>query len=186
MLGFPLGILSAAGAGGGAFSSDFELISSSILGSAQSSVTFDVSSYTSTYKHLQIRGVARDTNSYAGGLVLRTTFNSSTSGYAFHLLQRSGSTVISGSATSQSYIRGGYYEGNGVTANAFGTFVIDILDFASSTKNTTLRSLTGVDDNVALLSGLWANTATVTSVTLTTDITSFATGSRFSIYGIKG
>jgi hypothetical protein len=57
MLGFPLGILSAAGAGGGV-AGDYELISSEILGTTAASVTFSsLGDYSSTYKHLQIRAV---------------------------------------------------------------------------------------------------------------------------------
>jgi hypothetical protein len=53
MLGFPLGILSAAGAGGGV-AGDYELISSEILGTTAASVTFsslgDYAPPISTYK----------------------------------------------------------------------------------------------------------------------------------------
>jgi hypothetical protein len=73
MLGFPLGILSAAGAGGGGpLASDYELISTQILTSPQSSITFSsLGTYSSTYKHLQVRAVARSTRCYYKHGVLR-------------------------------------------------------------------------------------------------------------------
>jgi hypothetical protein len=180
----PLGFLASSSGG---VDTDYELIETVILGSAQSSVTFSsLGTYSSTYKHLQVRGVARDTNTYAGGFVLRTTFNGSSSGYAFHYLQGNGSSVSSSSALSQSYMRGGYYNGAGFTANSFGVFVFDVLDAYNASKTKTLRTLTGVNDLVGLLSGLWNSTAAISSITMTTDGTNFATGSRFSLYGIKG
>jgi hypothetical protein len=64
----------------------YELISTTILGSAQSSVVFDVSSYTSTYKHLQIRVVTR-TDRGANEDILGIRFNGDTgSNYITHLL----------------------------------------------------------------------------------------------------
>jgi len=183
-----LGIFSAAGAGGAVSLSDYELISTTnITGSSTTAVTFDVSSFASTYKHLQLRFTARDTDAYAGGLVLRGTFNGSSSGYAWHQLNGSGSSVTSAAAASQPYLRAAIYAGGGFTSGHFGAGVIDILDFASTTKNKTLRSFCGSDGvTVYLLSGLWANTNAITSFTLTCDVTAFAANSRFSIYGVKG
>ena len=169
----------------GAVPSNEYLIESRILDTAVSAVTFDVSSLAGIYKHLQIVSVARDTNSYAGGLVLRMSFNGSNTGYAWHVMQGGGSSVISTGATSQSYMRGGYYSGNGLAANTFGPSITDVLDFSSSTKNKTIKSLAGEPQHViALLSGFWNNTAPITSITLSSDITSFAIGSRFSLYGV--
>jgi hypothetical protein len=182
-----LGIFSAAGAGA-AVTGSYDLISTTTLGTASSFVTFsNLGDYSSTYKHLQVRLMARDTDSYGGGLVLRGTFNGSSSGYTFHQLNGGGSSVTSGAGTSQSYLRAGIYAGGGLTSGQFAASVIDILDFASSTKNKTIRSLSGSDGvTIYLLSGLWINTAPITSITFTSDTTAFATGSRFSLYGIRG
>jgi hypothetical protein len=180
-----LGIFSAAGAGGG-FSSDYELISSTILGTAQASVSFDVSTFASTYKHLQIRAVTRDTTG-SGAENFRLRFNGiSTSSYARHALLGDGSSVSSFAETSQTAALGGTSPGSTAPANSFGANVIDILDPFSSTKNTTTRTLVGLTPNsVRLYSGLFNNTATITSVELSTVFT-FTSGSRFSLYGIKG
>jgi len=182
-----LGIFSAAGAGG-VFSSDYELIQTQIVsGSSTTAVTFDVSSFASTYKHLQVRFTARDTYNYAGGLVLRGTFNSSGSGYAWHQLNGTGSTITAASGINQSYLRAGIYAGGGFTSGHFAGGVIDILDFASTSKNKHLTSLCGSDGvTVYWMSGLWQNTNAITSFTLTCDVTAFTAGTRFSIYGSKG
>jgi hypothetical protein len=45
----------------------------------------------------------------------------------------------------------------------------------------------GSYDRIWLASNLWANTASVTSITLVSGFSaSFVTGTRFSIYGLKG
>jgi hypothetical protein len=181
-----LGIFSAAGAGGVAFSSDYELISTTTLGTATNSVTFSsLGTYSSTYKHLQIRYAAKQSNSTSVGVYGR--FNGDTAGnYSWHYLAGNGSSVSSSALTSTTSMLVGSAFGTG-TANAFGGGVIDILDTYSTTKNKTVRSLEGrASEWVALESGSWRNTASITSITLFPDVYNFSTGSRFSLYGIKG
>jgi hypothetical protein len=176
-----LGIFSAAGAGGGVSLSDYELINTQILSSTQSSITFDVSSLASTYKHLQLRTVTRST----GGGNAFMTFNSDTAtNYSWHLLYGNGSSaLVASGANSSSMLVTATVP---TTANVFTSNVIDILDFASTTKNKTVRSLGGspATTEIVFFSGAWRNTAAVTSVTM--GLTSFVSGSRFSLYGIKG
>jgi hypothetical protein len=173
---FPLGILSAAGAEvGGA---TFELITSEILGSSQSSVVFDVSSYASTYKHLQLRLVTTQTP------FIR--FNSDTgSNYAYHrLIGVPGEGVVSGAGTSQTKIPMDYVGAGG----NLGSAVMDILDPFSTTKNKTTRYLGGrtASNRVAMESGLWMNTNAITSIGVIANDTNFAAGNRFSLYGVRG
>jgi hypothetical protein len=188
-----LGIFSAAGAGGGVSLSDYELISSTILGSSTSSVSFSsLGTYSSTYKHLQIRWTARSDRSGQDNDVLGITFNGdSGSNYAFHRLGGDGSSVFSEAGTSQTLPVFGYTVAAGTTtSNSFGAGVIDILDPYSTTKNKTVRVLSGLVGGrswVFLASGLWMNTASATSITLDQLYgPNFIAGSRFSLYGIKG
>lgn len=167
-------------------SGDYELISTSILASAAPSVTFDVSSFASTYKHLQIRMVTLGTTSVANQII---RFNEdSGNNYRAHFLfgdgSSVGSSVYSAAAFSQIYI------GNSsVTANQFTATVVDILDAFSSTKNTTLRAFYGNQGSpnvVQLLSGVYLNTGPLESVFVGRLSNNFTAGSRFSIYGIRG
>jgi len=77
-----------------------------------------------------------------------------------------------------------------LAANIYAVSVIDILDYANTSKNKTIRALDGMDANgsgqVILNSGLWINTAAITSVTLQASASSFTTASHFALYGIKG
>jgi hypothetical protein len=193
MLGFPLGILSAAGAAVG-FESDYELISSTILGTAAASVTFSsLGDYSSTYKHLQLRYTARNTDTDTGtGADFRIQLNGNTgSVYANHLLNASGSgSVASSAATSATSMRLSFTIRDGRTANAYSAGVLDILDPYSTSKNTTLRLLDGYADTsigfITLSSGLFNSTASLTSIRIFPDAFNMKIGSRFSLYGIKG
>ena len=188
MLGFPLGILSAAGAGGVA-AGTYELIESYVLGSSQTSVTFsNLGNYSSTYKHLQLRIVARTDRSGEQGDVLTVRFNAdSGSNYAYHYLSGNGSSVVSAASSSQTEMWLWRLAGNTATANSFGGMVIDILD-VYATKNKTVRALSGMTgglSEVYLGSGLWNSTAAVTSIVLDQLGGNFVSGSRFSLYGIR-
>jgi hypothetical protein len=194
---FPLGILSAAGAGGAAFESDYELIESVILGSTQASIVFsNLGTYSSTYKHLQVRGVTRTTRPSPNvNDVLHLTMNGDDgANYAWHELRGGDGSVSSGAGSSQNYIRFSISHVSQNTANLFSPVVADILDFSSTTKNTTVRSLSGmkaVDGSASqnfidVRSGFWNNTAAVTSLTFKSFGTGFEIGTRLSLYGIRG
>lgn len=183
----PLGILASSGGGAGG---SFELISSTILGSTAASVTFDVSTYASTYKHLQLRYTARSnrSNAYSGSSV---RFNSDTgTNYRSHQLQTYPGYFNSNFNNNSTSIYTSPEVGGTNVANNFAATVVDILDAFSSTKNKVTRQIgghAGSDYEFVFGSGLWLNTAAITSVTvLNWDGSSHVAGSRFSLYGIKG
>lgn len=184
----PLGIFAAAGAGGGGGAAAYELISTTTLGSDTSSVTF--SSIDSTYKHLQIRFTARSNYNNTFDVMYVRLNGDSGGNYRDHWLLGDGSSVQS-ELSGASGMNTGWLSGNTATANSFGAGVFDLLDYTSTTKNKTARSLagsyTGGLNRIYLRSGLWVNTAAVSSVTLLPVYGSnFKTYSRFSLYGIKG
>lgn len=187
----PLGILSAAGAGGAAFSSDFELIETAIVsGSSTTGITFsNLGTYSSTYKHLQVRYVARAGNSIDNGIYMRLNGDSG-SNYAQHVLLGLGSSVISAASTSQVQSSPGLIANSDNSANIFAAGVIDLLDPYSTTKNKTTRAINGImgtaQTRVALSSTLSVNTASVTSWSLFPSGNEFAAGTRISLYGVKG
>jgi len=173
-------------AGNEAYFPEFEsddFLEEVVLTSSATSVTFSGLDAYSDYKHLQIRMVARTTDSWTSG---NATLSLNGSGMAqWHYLTGQGSSVSSGSAASSIAI---YTTGNTATSGSFASSVMDILDFSSS-KNKTIRTLTGFhaggEYSIGLWSNLWNNTAAVTSLTLTGS-NSFTSGSRFSLYGSKG
>lgn len=183
----PLGILSSSG--GGAAGS-YELISSTVLGSSTSSVTF--SSIVSTYKHLQLRYTARSDRTSASQIdQLILNFNGDTAtNYSDHYLYGDGASVASGSGATQANIELNYFANNTASSGIYGLGIIDILDYSSSSKYKTVRCLGGSSQTtptVGLYSGNWRSTSAITSLTLDLAVgPNFMTGSRFSLYGIKG
>jgi hypothetical protein len=164
----------------------YESIATTTLASTTASVTF--SSISSAYTHLQIRCIARD-SSTPGTLDLQ--FNGDTgSNYARHALYGDGASAAAAGSATQTYMRAGDIATSGSTANVFGAYVIDILDYTSTNKNKTMRALGGFDNNgsgtINLRSSLWyATPAAITSITLFITSSSFAANSSFALYGIK-
>jgi len=135
-----------------------------------------------TYKHLQIRGFFR-TSSAAENKIEMNGITTTTSYYR-HYLQGSGAGVGAGANNSNSMA--GYYETN---TNIFGTHIIDILDYANTSKIKVVRTLWGFDANgsgyVGLSSGANNSTSAINSISLVPTAGSYTEYSQFSLYGVK-
>lgn len=188
---FTLGTFAQGAAGGGGA---FESIATANGTGSSATITF--SSIPSTYQHLQIRGIWRSTGSgTSGSQELQIYFNSDTgTNYVRHYLQGNGTSASAGADTA---ISGGFYIGNGTgggtTSNIVGANIIDILDYASTTKNKTVRGFSGADINsgtttsvVRLGSGLWTSTAAISTIVIKDIYANFSTQTTFALYGIKG
>lgn len=167
----------------------YESISTVTVGSGgTSSISF--TSIPNTFTHLQIRALAR--GGFAGVREqTRVRFNGSTSTYASHWVEGDGSSASAGETWGDSEHLLRFVSGNGSTASVFGTYVLDILDYANTSKAKTVRTLIGYDANgsgyVSLDSGLWTGTAAISSISLTPkDGSSWLQYSSFALYGIKG
>lgn len=165
---------------------DFESIATVTVGSGgSSSVTF--SSIPSTYTHLQLR-ISALTNGPAGTSA-GMRFNSDTgTNYTLHQIWGDGSTVSAAAGTySYAYIIASTF-GSSTYA---GSAIVDILDYANGNKYKTTRILSGIDKNgsgqVALNSNAWLSTSAISSITITTDPTSYVFNqySHFALYGIR-
>jgi hypothetical protein len=88
------------------------------------------------------------------------------------------------------YNVGGYIVQGGATASVFGAGVIDILDYANTSKYKTIRTLSGWDKNgggnVGLSSGLWLSTSAISSIVIGSQTGNLVTNTQFALYGIKG
>lgn len=154
-----------------------------------SASSFTFSSIPSGYTHLQIRLIARGVRSFdTEQFYIR--FNSDTgNNYAWHKIQADGGGVGAYNSSSTNVIYSFIMPANNSTANSVATSVIDILDFANTNKRKTVRVLGGYDANgsgyLDFTSGLWNNTAAITSVTVLSN-GAFTSTSQFALYGIKG
>jgi hypothetical protein len=154
-----------------------------------SSATLSFTSIPSGFKHLQIRGIGRDTSGSSGNNPATITFNSDTgANYDSHLLYGLGSSAGGAASTSRNNL---YWIGEFVgTADLFGAIVIDILDYTDTNKNKTVRSFGAFDSNgggrIDYTSGLWRNTSAITRIDITVGASNWANNTQFALYGIKG
>lgn len=167
----------------------YDAIASSTLSSATNTVTF--SSIPSTYEHLQIRAYVRG-DRVGGGDAAIIRFNNDTgANYVASRLYGSVSTAGSDGFTARTSV---FLASNiptpGYSATvAFEAAICEILDYASTNKNTTVRTIAGSDTNgsglVEINGGVWLNTAAVNRIDIICATNNFVAGSVFALYGLK-
>jgi hypothetical protein len=140
------------------------------------------------YKHLQIRYIARGSSS-DNVFYLRCNSDSTSGNYANHLLYGDGSSAAASASLTEPGTTYVSLSNSSRLASTFAAGVVDILDYANTNKYKTQRALTGREDNsagiVILASGLWKNTAAITSVSCVPVTGNFAEYSQFTLYGIR-
>lgn len=168
-------------------------ISASNVPGGTTTLTF--SSIPSDYKHLQIRGWGRTSNASVqvdGAVILRA--NSDTgANYTRHSLYGNGSgAVATGSASTTSIDIHSQIPGDAALASTYGVFIVDILDYGSTSKNKTVRSFWGADTNTAstnwrtgINSGVWMSTSAITSLSIIFPSNVYGADSSIELYGIK-
>jgi hypothetical protein len=114
------------------------------------------------------------------------------SNYTRHFLFADGGSIAAGGSVSQSTAWLGYITAANATASIFGAGIIDLLDYASTSKNKTFRTLHGDDANysaanftVGITSNLWMSTSAITNIKMYPDSGNFAQHSTFALYGVK-
>ena len=167
----------------------FESIATATGTGSSGTITF--SSIPSTYQHLQIRILGRTSSTSRAGLI---RFNSDTgSNYAYHELTGNGSTAGASGGASATEFTGVWVASSSEATNVHGVSIIDIHDYASTTKNKTTRAFSGMNNNgtatterIYLFSGLWINTNAINSISIVAGSGNWTTSSTFALYGIKG
>lgn len=168
---------------------DYESIATVSVGSG-GATEMVFSSIPATYQHLQIRMIVRNNDgNVSTDDPVHLRFNGDTgSNYTRHFLNGNGSSAGAGASTSQTSS-----EAHGL-APKYGTqiycgAVIDVLDYASTSKYKTIRTFLGYDANgagtVALVSGLWMSTSAVDAIRLYTPSLTYKQHTTAALYGIK-
>ena len=151
-----------------------------------SSLTF--SSVPGTYTHLQIRGFANVGSQ--DDIIIQ--FNSDTgANYSLQRVYANGASIGSGGFSGLSYAAGSGEIGGTTFANYYGGGVVDILDYASTSKyktwNATAAANTGNADSWSgIFTGTWASTSAITSIKISSGSGNWNSNSHFALYGIKG
>jgi hypothetical protein len=175
----------------------YDSIATATVGSGgAASVT--ISSIPSTYTHLQVRILGQTNRGTYGrdGLYFRLNSDSGAN-YSYHYVAADGSgSAFPISAAGQDKAFLPEVTTSTAGANIFGNMVLDILDYANTSKNKTIRSLGGGDHNgtvatlgaqVSLNSGAWYSASVVNSITFyPISGTLISQYSQFALYGIRG
>jgi hypothetical protein len=169
----------------------FVKIASVTVGAGEAA-NIDFTSIPQTYTDLMVVHSMRGANSGTISTV-DVTFNNSTSGYNNRSTFGTSTGVLSYVYTNLQYLWGGYYQGNGTTANTFGNGQIYIPNYANSTLAKTIlidqvSESNSTAENSAFATtntGLWNNTSAITSVKLTNEYGNWKQYSTATLYGIK-
>jgi len=169
----------------------YDSLATVTLSASTASITF--AGIPSGYKHLQLRVLGRSDYASAASEAMRMQLNgqTATSFYTNHLLYGDGSSALTDNDVNSVAGLNIHRLPAATTASSiFGVLVIDILDYANTNKNKTLRTLGGWDANGAgrinFNSGLFTSTAAVSSITMTLSTgANYIANSSFALYGIK-
>lgn len=156
----------------------------------------EFASVPSTYTNLQIRIMAKltDTANQGGYAGIRFNSDASSSNYTFHRLKGDGSSASSygaGTGTFDWIVNERIASSHSnIDTQEHGVLIVDILDYKNTNKYKTVRNLGGYDSNgtgeILLTSGLWLNTVAITNIKILPSAGNFAQYSHFALYGIKG
>lgn len=176
----------------GALFGQYEAIATATVGAGGAS-SIEFTSIPATYQHLQVRMTSRSNYSQPEDSPGFRLNSDSGANYAFHFLRGNGSTASSSgdpNRTAVAFIQNS--AGATSPTSVFGGLVCDILDYANTSKNTTLRGFGGYDNNsvgsLTVSSGVWMNTAAITSILIYPAGVSgndWVQHSTAALYGIK-
>jgi hypothetical protein len=167
----------------------YDSLATVTLSASTASITF--AGIPSGYKHLQVRWLTRSTATGGDSAsTLRMKLNSSSGTYRSHGLVGTGAAAAAGEigTSTSDWV---YYAipNDSVSASMFGVGVIDLLDYANTSKNKVSRMLAGFDKNgggqISLQSHLWVDTSAVTSLDFSLATGNFKEYSSFALYGVK-
>jgi len=152
------------------------------LSSNQASVVF--SSFSSSYRDLFIVANA-GVNTSSASFAMR--FNSDTgANYGIQTLGGSGGNPVAAWTNSATSIVP-TTPANEMTSTNLAQFHVELLDYSQTNKFKLAAGRIAGDNNVVTTyTGLWANTAAITSITLFPSSNSFRSGATFALYGVLG
>jgi len=156
--------------------------------------SFEFTGIPQTFTHLQVRIYGRSVFDRGAGDVSPVNnyvrFNGDAgNNYSNHSLSGTGSSIASsGSASNTAVVLGGTNPALRTLTGVYSNIIIDILDYANTNKNKTVKIIAGYDANgtgsVGMHSSVWLSTSAISTVGLFNDA-NYAIGTRFDLYGIS-
>lgn len=165
----------------------YDLIEEKVLGSAQASVTF--SSIPGTYKDLVLEMTVRGTDTVNSASGWWRINGDTGSNYSNTRLYGNGTSALSIRDSNQTQHRLGEIPGNNAGTNTYNVGIIQLFSYANTNVNKTALVRNSSVSTGTLLDQfveLWRSTSAVTSITLTNDLTNWASGCVFRLWGVAG
>ena len=154
----------------------YEPIATTTLSSTASDVSF--TSISGSYTDLVLIATIKATSTFN----VRMQFNSDTgSNYSFTYVLGDGSGTESGRSSNAVSLDTG-----GVNTDKFGVLTYSIQNYSNSTTyKTVVNRSSEASKFTAAYVGLWRSTSAITTIKLFPTTSTFASGSTFTLYGIK-
>lgn len=175
--------------------SDMELISSTVLSSTQSSVSFSsLNTTAAAYRHLRVVGLCRAGTNAPGQSITIELNGSTASNYNVHSMYTFVSTPVIAnswmylSQDSNNSFCGGA-EGQTAYSNFYQPNIWEFHDFSQTDKNKYITclngaSITSTSGSIAWNNLMWNQTSAITSISFKLA-SNFTAGTRFTLYGLK-
>lgn len=151
-------------------------LANTTLASAAASVTF--SGIPATYRDLRI--VVNAATATEGNITIQVNGDTG-SNYSQVNMRGFGTTSVASSSATVTAIASNYSTGLQTSGRAINVY--DLMDYSTTDKQKTMLIRANHPDEIDAIAGRWANTAAITSVTISGSA-NFTTGSTFSLYAI--
>lgn len=175
-------------------SGDFVLLGTAVATGSETNMTFN--NINNSYKNLFLVTSLRSSSTGDGAGVVMRFNNDTASNYTWTNLaayrQSTSSSRNSSIGTSETYI---YYEVapcEGNTSNAFGSGIIDIVNYTGNTFKHAIAYSGYMPSNPGtrysyqqVRAGNWRNNNPITRIDLNSFGATFISGSKVSLYGVK-
>ena len=161
-----------------------------IAGGTLTGAGVNITGISQSFNHLQLRLFMRSTAA-ATTAIGSLQFNNDvvTNNYNSHFLQGDGASASAGAQGVNTFITFPPVPAASTASNIFGTIIIDILDYTSTSKNKTVRMLGSYDSNgtglAVMKSALWFKNPEAINIINLGITTGWETGSRWDLYGIS-
>ena len=142
----------------------------------------------SSYQHLQLRICDRSTRASGDALQIQFGTNDGDpddgSNYAYHNINGTGGYAYAGATTGASFIQVGDTPSQDRDSAEYGGKIIDILDYANTSKNTSvMNQIATSGQRIYFSSGMWNAATAVDRIRLFNYSNNFVRGSSFTLYG---
>jgi hypothetical protein len=163
----------------------YESIATQTLGSAAASVTF--SSIPGTYTDLVLIIASLNNTATNTSFQFQVGNGSIDTGSNYSATEIYGTGTVAGSDRA-SNDTAGYLNGPGIgtSTNIPNTYVMNFMNYSNTTTYKTILLKGGsAEQNTVAVVNLWRSTSAINTIKIFQSVNNMATGSTFSLYGIK-